>query len=66
LHHLPWLIAGQGGGDISTGRYLQVPRTPKARGHNDLFVALANIMGSSITTFGTPSVCQGALPGLKV
>ena len=65
LHHLPWLIAGQAGGDISTGRYLQVPRTPMARGHNDLFVALANIMGSPITTFGTPSVCQGALPGLK-
>jgi hypothetical protein len=64
LHKLPWLIAGQGGGSIRTGRYLQIPRTPKARGHNDLFVGLANAMGSQITTFGTPSVCQGALPGL--
>ena len=65
LHHLPWLIAGQGGGAIRTGRYLQIPRSPKARGHNDLFVALANAMGSNITTFGTASVCQGALPGLS-
>jgi hypothetical protein len=64
LHQLPWLIAGQGGGKVRTGRYLQIPRTPKTRGHNDLYVALANAMGSNITTFGTPSVCQGALPGL--
>lgn len=64
LHKLPWLIAGQGGGSIKTGRYLQVSRSPKARGHNDLYVALANAMGSNITTFGTASVCQGALPGL--
>jgi hypothetical protein len=40
---------------------LQVPRSPSARGHNDLFVALANAMGSNITTFGNPSVCKGAL-----
>jgi len=64
LHQLPWLIAGQGGGAIRTGRYLQIPRTPKGRGHNDLFVALANAMGSPITTFGAPSVCKGALTGL--
>ena len=64
LHMLPWLIAGQGGGSIKTGRYLKVPRSPEARGHNDLFVALANAMGSPITTFGAASVCKGALPGL--
>jgi Protein of unknown function (DUF1552) len=64
LHMLPWLIAGQGGGSISTGRYLKVPRSPTPRGHNDLFVALANAMGSPITTFGEPSVCKGALTGL--
>jgi hypothetical protein len=61
LHQLPWLIAGQGGGSVRTGRYLQVPRSPTPRGHNDLFVALANAMGSDITTFGNPSVCRGAL-----
>jgi hypothetical protein len=64
LHMLPWLIGGQGSGAIRTGRYLQVPRSPKPRGHNDLFVSLANAMGSSITTFGDPSVCKGALTGL--
>ena len=64
LHKLPWLIAGQGGGSIRTGRYLQVPRSPKSRGHNDLFVSLANAMGSNITTFGTASVCQGPLSNL--
>ena len=65
LHQLPWLIAGQGGGSIRTGRYLKIPRSPKSRSHNDLYVALANAMGSDISTFGTASVCQGALPGLS-
>jgi hypothetical protein len=64
LHKLPWLIAGQGGGSIRTGRYLQVPRSPQPRGHNDLYVSLANAMGSPITTFGTESVCKGPLSGL--
>jgi hypothetical protein len=61
LHHLPWLIAGQGGGSVRTGRFLQVPRSPSARGHNDLFVSLANAMGSNITTFGNPAACKGAI-----
>ncbi|HKU39694.1 MAG TPA: DUF1552 domain-containing protein [Polyangiales bacterium] len=61
LHMLPWLIAGQGSGSVRTGRYLQVPRSPKPRGHNDLFVSLANAMGSTITTFGNASVCKGPI-----
>lgn len=61
LHRLPWLIAGQGGGSVRTGRFLQVPRSPSARGHNDLFVSLANAMGSNITTFGNPAVCKGPI-----
>lgn len=61
LHKLPWLIAGQSGGSVRTGRYLQVPREPQARGHNDLFVALANAMGSNITTFGASSINGGPL-----
>jgi hypothetical protein len=61
LHHLPWLIAGSGGGSVRTGRFLSVPRSPSPRGHNDLFVSLANAMGSNITSFGNPAVCKGAL-----
>jgi hypothetical protein len=61
LHHLPWVLAGQGGGSVRTGRFLQVPRSPTARGHNDLFVSLANAMGSNITTFGNPAVCKGPI-----
>lgn len=32
LSHLPWMLAGRGGGAISTGRYVQLPRAP----HPDL------------------------------
>jgi hypothetical protein len=61
LHRLPWLIAGQGGGSVRTGRFLTVPRSPSARGHNDLFVSLANAMGSNITAFGNPAACKGPI-----
>jgi hypothetical protein len=61
LHQLPWLIAGQGGGSVKTGRYLRIPRDPEPRAHNDLFISLANAMGSPITTFGATTLSRGAL-----
>lgn len=66
LSFLPWILAGGGGGYFKPGRFLQFPR-PDNQGpaHNDLFVSLANYMGLDITTFGNPSVCSGALPGLR-
>jgi hypothetical protein len=72
LHLLPWLTAGSGGGTIRPGRYLKLPRVANQMwpvysagpSHNDLFVALANAMGSGITTFGDGSICKGALAGL--
>ena len=65
LHHLPWLIAGKGGGYFRTGRFVQFPRPgDKGPAHNDLFVTMANYMGVPITSFGNPKVCKGALAGL--
>ena len=61
------------GGAVNAGRYVRYPRTPNgdwpaySRGpaHNDLFIALANMMGVPTATFGNPSVCTGPLGGLK-
>jgi hypothetical protein len=71
-----YVIAGSGGGQLTTGRYLSMPRTPTTSTssgsyptvglpHNNLFVTLANLMGlSDVTTFGDPKVCTGALSQL--
>ena len=65
LQQLPWILAGGAGGQIKTGRYVKYDRPgDKGPAHNDLFVALANMMGVPITSFGEPSVCKGALPRL--
>jgi hypothetical protein len=60
LHNLPWLMAGSAGGKIRAGRYLKYTNAP----HNNLFVSLANAMGSRITTFGNAAACTGPLTGL--
>jgi hypothetical protein len=59
---LPVVIAGGCGGALRTGRLLTFsPQQP----HNNLLVAIANVMGTNITTFGNPSYCTGALPNLS-
>ena len=65
LKQLPWILAGGAGGQLKPGRYLKYDRPgDSGPAHNDLFVALANMMGVPITTFGEPTVCKGALPRL--
>lgn len=59
--NMPFLLAGRAGGQLDTGRYV---RFPSGRQHNDLHVALLNLMGIAETTFGDPDFCNGALPGL--
>jgi hypothetical protein len=59
---LPVVIAGGCGGALRTGRLVTFsPQQP----HNNLLVAIANVMGTNITTFGNPSYCTGALPNLS-
>lgn len=57
---MPFLIAGNAGGAIRTGRYL----TFDGASHNDLLVSVMNAMGVEGTTFGHPEFCNGPLPGL--
>jgi hypothetical protein len=55
---MPFVLAGGGAGTIRTGRFMDVGY----RRHGDLYVALANAMGDSLTSFGDAS--SGPLPGL--
>lgn len=73
LDHIPYVLAGSMGGAVKSGRYVRYPRTPNMQrwpvysdgpAHNDLFVALANLMGVPAKTFGNASVCAGPLAGL--
>ncbi|HTB73865.1 MAG TPA: DUF1552 domain-containing protein [Polyangiaceae bacterium] len=58
---LPVVIAGGAGGALRTGRLVTYsPQQP----HNNLLVSIANVMGTSITTFGNPAYCTGPLANL--
>lgn len=74
LERLPYVLAGNMGGLVKPGRYVRYPRVKNdmawpaysiGPAHNDLFVALANMMDVPMTTFGNPDVCKGALAGLS-
>ena len=65
LTRLPWVLAGNVGGTLRTGRYLRHARVAnKGRPHNDLFVSIANLVGVPMTTFGNPAACNGPLSDL--
>jgi hypothetical protein len=62
-HDMPWVLIG-GGWHFETGRNLKLPAdygfppVPVSK-FGDLLVAIANAMGSPITTFGNPAWCDG-------
>jgi hypothetical protein len=79
LQGMPWFTVGGCGGALRTGRYFRNTRRDVAarrwisprwdgagRAHNDLFLTLANAMGSTATTFGEPTACTGPIPGMLV
>ena len=58
---IPWLLAGNAGGRLATGRYLQFRDQP----HNNLLVSVCHALGfDDVTSFGIPGVCTGPLVGL--
>jgi hypothetical protein len=58
---MPFMLAGNAGGALRTGRYLKYEDSPP---HNDLLVSLLNLMGIPARTFGHPDWCTGPLPRL--
>lgn len=55
-----YLLAGQAGGALRTGRFLRYAGGP----HNDLLVSLLNAMDVPDRTFGKADWCNGPLAGL--
>jgi hypothetical protein len=60
LTDMPVLLVGGGGGALKTGRYVKITD----RNQNDLLISLANVFGSTVTTYGTESLCKGPLTEL--
>ena len=56
--NMPFVLAG--GGGLRTGRYLQLDDAS----HNDLLLALVNLMGVDVDYVGAPEYCTGPLGGL--
>lgn len=57
----PFVIVGNAGGAIRTGRYL---RFSKSVPHNDLLLGVLKAMGVNATTIGDPALCSGPLSAL--
>jgi hypothetical protein len=70
---MPYLVFGQCGGAIKTGRNLVLPfkddtDLTHAQGeglsHTRLLVSVLNALGYDDTTFGDPAHAEGTVPGL--
>jgi hypothetical protein len=70
---MPYLIFGQAGGSIKTGRNLVLPfqdnsEFQRSQGnglsHTRLLVSVLNALGYPDTTFGNPEHAEGTVPGL--
>lgn len=57
---LKWIVAGNLGGSVRSGRYLRLDPAAR-RPHNDLLVTLANLMDVPTDEFGVPELNTGAL-----
>ncbi|MEE2787731.1 MAG: DUF1552 domain-containing protein [Myxococcota bacterium] len=57
---MPFILAGGAGGRLPTGRYL----TYDGVSHTELLVAILNLLGIPVDSFGDPRFCRGPLPGL--
>jgi hypothetical protein len=53
-----FMLAGNAGGSLQTGRFMSFPERP----HNDLLVSVMNLMGIAGNSYGDPQYCTGALP----
>jgi hypothetical protein len=63
---MPYLLLGQAGGALATGRNLVYPVDDDGKGlrQNRLLVSILNALGHPDTSFGDPTVAQGPLPDL--
>ena len=60
-NNMPYMLAGNAGGALKTGRFLRFTGNPP---HNNLLVSILNLMGNPATTFGQKDWCTGPVPGL--
>lgn len=58
--NMPIILAGKGGGKVQTGRHIRYPQGKHST--NELFLAIMNIAGASVTKFGVDG--NAPLPGL--
>lgn len=60
LRDCKWVLAGNAGGKIRTGRWVKCGHAP----HQNLYVSLGQALGLNLSTFGNPATCTGKLPML--
>lgn len=58
---LQWVIGGQAGGALQTGRFVN----GKGKTNADLFLSLAKLMDADLPTFGDPAAVTGPISAIK-
>ncbi len=58
--NMPFILAGQAGGALPTGRLVNLPE----EAHSKILVSIANAMGFNIDSFGFTGRGRGGVPGL--
>ena len=58
---LQWIVGGQAGGALQTGRFVN----GKGKTNADLFLSLAKLMDADMPTFGDPSAITGPIGAIK-
>jgi hypothetical protein len=58
---LQWMIGGQAGGDLQTGRFVDGKNNSNA----DLFLSLGKLMGADLPSFGDPRAFTGPMAPTK-
>lgn len=61
LDHIPYLLVGNAGGALSTGRYLEYEDASNC----DLLLSVLHALDVEGETFGHPDHCKGPLSGLR-
>lgn len=57
LRNIPFILAGQAGGRIETGRIVDA----KGRSNNDIYVSIQNAADLNSDTFGASDLCEGPI-----
>ncbi|MDX2051831.1 MAG: DUF1552 domain-containing protein [Polyangiaceae bacterium] len=62
--NVPFVLFGSAGGQLQTGRFLNLFEQGQSRSSNDLWLSVLALLGVPLEVVGDPGDCDGPIPGL--